>query len=44
MVRGELTIRLRDREIGLQPGEFLVIPRGVEHLPVAEQEARNNFV
>jgi len=39
VVRGHLTIRLRDRDVHLQPGEFLVIPRGVEHLPVAEEEA-----
>ena len=39
VVKGQLTIKLRDRDINLQPGEFVIIPRGVEHLPVAEQEA-----
>ncbi len=34
-----MTIRLRDREVRLEPGEFFVVPRGVEHMPVAEQEA-----
>lgn len=38
VVRGTLRIRLRDGEIVLQPGEFVVIPRGVEHCPVAEEE------
>jgi len=31
-------MKLRDRELTLQPGEFVVIPRGVEHLPVAEKD------
>ena len=39
VVEGRLTIRLRDRDIPLEKGEFLIIPRGVEHLPVAEEEA-----
>lgn len=38
VVRGSLLIRLRDRDIELEEGEFVIIPRGVEHLPVAEQE------
>jgi mannose-6-phosphate isomerase-like protein (cupin superfamily) len=28
----------RDREIWLEPGEMIVVPRGVEHRPVAEEE------
>jgi quercetin dioxygenase-like cupin family protein len=39
MVKGRLLIRLRDGEIRLDPGEFAIIPHGVEHLPVADQEA-----
>ncbi len=39
VVKGRLTIRLRGRDIHLEEGEFVVIPRGVEHLPVAEREA-----
>jgi len=39
VVRGSLTIRLRDGEVRLGEGEMAVIPRGVEHLPVAEEEA-----
>jgi mannose-6-phosphate isomerase-like protein (cupin superfamily) len=38
VVKGELVIKLRDREITLNEGEFVVIPRGVEHLPVAREE------
>jgi mannose-6-phosphate isomerase-like protein (cupin superfamily) len=38
VVKGHLTIRLRDGRVDLGQGEFVVIPRGVEHLPVAEEE------
>jgi mannose-6-phosphate isomerase-like protein (cupin superfamily) len=38
VVRGRLTMKLRDGEIALGPGECLVVPRGVEHLPVADEE------
>ena len=36
--RGELVIRLRDGEVRLGPGELFVVPRGVEHCPVAGEE------
>ncbi len=39
VVRGSFRMELRDRAIELGPGEFLVVPRGVEHRPVADQEA-----
>ena len=39
VLKGNLTIRLRDRDLRLSEGEFVVIPKGVEHLPVAEEEA-----
>ncbi len=38
VVKGRLLIKLRDRDIWLDEGEFTIIPRGVEHLPVAEEE------
>ncbi|MEE9234445.1 MAG: cupin domain-containing protein [Candidatus Acidoferrales bacterium] len=38
VVQGRLLIKLRDRDLWLNAGEFVVIPRGVEHLPVAEEE------
>jgi len=39
VLKGELTIELRDGRIVLGPGELVVIPRGVEHRPVAVEEA-----
>ena len=39
VIKGKLIIKLRDRDINLEEGEFVIIPRGVEHLPVAEHEA-----
>lgn len=38
VVRGSFRMELRDRNIDLQEGEFLIVPRGVEHRPVAENE------
>ncbi len=40
VVKGHLLLRLRDRDIELDEGEFVVIPRGVEHLPVAPDEVQ----
>jgi len=39
VTKGRLLIKLRDRDIFLEEGEFVIIPRGVEHLPIAEEEA-----
>ena len=38
VVRGRMTIDFRDRSVGLEQGELLVIPKGVEHRPHAERE------
>ena len=38
VVKGELIIKFRDEDIAINAGEFIVIPRGVEHLPVAPEE------
>jgi mannose-6-phosphate isomerase-like protein (cupin superfamily) len=38
VTRGRLMIRLRDRDVTIGAGELLVVPKGVEHMPVAEQE------
>lgn len=39
VIKGRLLIRLRDQpDIELNEGEFVIIPHGVEHLPVAEDE------
>jgi mannose-6-phosphate isomerase-like protein (cupin superfamily) len=39
VLRGRLTIQLRDRDVVLEPGELFVVPRGVEHCPRADEEA-----
>ncbi len=36
--RGRFRMELRDRTVELGPGDFIVIPRGVEHRPVADEE------
>ena len=38
VVKGRLVIKLRDRDVVLDAGEFFIVPRGVEHKPVAEEE------
>ena len=38
VVQGKLLIKLRDSDVLLEEGEFVIIPRGVEHCPVAEEE------
>jgi mannose-6-phosphate isomerase-like protein (cupin superfamily) len=38
VVKGRLCIQLRDGDLWLSPGEFTVIPKGVEHRPVAKEE------
>jgi mannose-6-phosphate isomerase-like protein (cupin superfamily) len=38
VLRGSLTIELRDGSVTLDPGEMVVIPKGVEHRPVAAEE------
>ncbi len=38
VLSGRLTIQLRDRNVELGPGEFFVVPRGVEHCPLAHEE------
>ena len=38
VVKGRLLLKFRDQDVWLDEGEFLIIPHGVEHLPVAEEE------
>ena len=38
VVKGEIRIELRDRAVQLREGEFFIVPRGVDHRPVAEVE------
>ena len=39
VIKGSLCIKLRDQDIHLKEGEFVIIPKGVEHLPIAHDEA-----
>jgi mannose-6-phosphate isomerase-like protein (cupin superfamily) len=38
VVKGRFRMEFRDRQVWLEEGEFLVVPRGVEHRPVADEE------
>lgn len=38
VVDGRFKMEFRDREVWLEEGEFIVVPRGIEHRPVAERE------
>jgi mannose-6-phosphate isomerase-like protein (cupin superfamily) len=40
VIKGNLTIKLRDRALHVGEGEFVIIPKGVEHMPVAEEEVQ----
>jgi len=44
VVKGRLLVKFRDRDVWLNEGEFLIVPKGVEHLPIAEDEAHVLFV
>jgi mannose-6-phosphate isomerase-like protein (cupin superfamily) len=39
VVKGSFRMEFRDKHIMLEEGDFLIVPRGIEHRPVAEQEA-----
>lgn len=38
VVKGQLTIAFRDKDIVLNEGEFIIVPKGVEHKPMAPEE------
>src|SRR5262245_51426024 len=38
VLKGRLRMKLRDRVVDVDPGEFIVIPRGTEHCPAADEE------
>ena len=38
VVKGHLTIKFRDKDVHLQAGDLIVVPKGIEHLPVAQDE------
>ncbi len=39
VIQGQLKIKLRDHEVILNEGDFFIVPKGIEHLPYAEEEA-----
>lgn len=39
VIQGQLRIKLKDREITLNEGEFFIVPKGVDHLPYAKKES-----
>ena len=40
VVKGQLMIKFRDRDVSLNAGELIVIPKGIDHLPVAVEEVQ----
>lgn len=38
VVKGTLVIEFRDKELEIAPGQFVIVPKGVEHKPVAQEE------
>jgi mannose-6-phosphate isomerase-like protein (cupin superfamily) len=38
VIKGRLRMRFRDRDVEVLPGEFIVVPKGVEHMPVADHD------
>jgi mannose-6-phosphate isomerase-like protein (cupin superfamily) len=38
VVKGRLLIKFRDQDVWLEEGEFAIVPRGAEHLPIADDE------
>jgi mannose-6-phosphate isomerase-like protein (cupin superfamily) len=40
LVKGRFRMEFRDQSVTLEEGEFIVVPRGVEHRPVADEEAQ----
>ena len=38
VVKGKMLMKLRDGDVSVNEGEFIIVPRGVEHCPVAEEE------
>jgi mannose-6-phosphate isomerase-like protein (cupin superfamily) len=38
VVKGQMLLKFRDQDVWLDEGEFMIVPRGVEHLPIADEE------
>ena len=44
IVNGELLLRFRDKDVMLRPGEFIIVPKGIEHMPIANDEVHVMFI
>jgi mannose-6-phosphate isomerase-like protein (cupin superfamily) len=44
IVKGSLMIRFRDKDVSVNEGEFIIVPKGIEHQPVAAEEAHVMFI
>ena len=38
VIQGQLKLELKDQTVTVNPGEFYIVPKGVEHKPIAEEE------
>lgn len=38
VIKGRLLLKFRDKDVTINEGEYIIVPKGVEHLPVAEEE------
>jgi mannose-6-phosphate isomerase-like protein (cupin superfamily) len=38
VLQGRMRMKFRDRDVIVSPGEFIIVPKGLEHMPVAEEE------
>jgi len=38
VIKGQLLMKMRDQDVVINEGEFFIVPKGVEHLPVAQEE------
>lgn len=44
VIKGELLLRFRDKDVFLTSGEFIIVPKGLEHMPIAHDEAHVMFI
>ncbi|MGE5248853.1 MAG: cupin domain-containing protein [Bacteroidota bacterium] len=40
VIKGRLVIKLRDRDLVLEEGQLVIIPKGIEHMPLAQEEVQ----
>ncbi len=44
IIKGKLLLKFRDRDVFLSEGELCIVPKGIEHLPIAEEEVHVMFI